>query len=42
MRLTTITTRVEMERDPKGRDSLEEGLDPMAIHVKRVVHWSLE
>lgn len=42
MRLNTITTRVEMEQDSKQRDSLEERLDPMAIRVKRVVHWSVD
>jgi len=39
IRLTTITTRVEMERDLRERNNLEESLDPMAIRVKRVVHW---
>ncbi|KAJ5761937.1 uncharacterized protein N7511_005319 [Penicillium nucicola] len=38
--LTTFTTRVEMV-NPKERDRLEKGLDPMAIRVQQVVHWSV-
>lgn len=38
MRLTSVTTQVGMEH-PKECDSVEY-LDPMAIRVKQVVHWS--
>lgn len=40
--LTTVRTRVEIETDPKERIDGEENLDPMAIRVKRVVHWSVD
>lgn len=39
--LTTFTTRVEMETNQKERDRLEKNLDPMAIRVQQVVHWSV-
>ncbi|KXG51614.1 uncharacterized protein PGRI_090070 [Penicillium griseofulvum] len=38
--LTSIQTRVEIDR--KERVSGEENMDPMAIRVKRVVHWSVD
>ncbi|KAJ5359939.1 hypothetical protein N7517_009130 [Penicillium concentricum] len=38
--LTSVRTHVET--DPKERISGEENLDPMAIRVKRVVHWSVD
>jgi hypothetical protein len=41
VQLTTFTTTVEMERDRKERDRLEKNLDPMAIRVQQVVHWSV-
>ncbi|KAJ5494711.1 hypothetical protein N7463_010798 [Penicillium fimorum] len=37
--LTSVRTHVEI--DPKERISGEEDLDPTAIRVKRVVHWSV-
>ncbi|KAJ5827699.1 hypothetical protein N7447_004462 [Penicillium robsamsonii] len=38
--LTSVRTHVEI--DPKERISGEENLDPMAIRVKQVVHWSVD
>lgn len=40
--LTLVRTRVEIETAPKGKVSGEQNLDPMAIRVKRVVHWSID
>jgi hypothetical protein len=40
--LTTVRTRVEIEKNPEESDRLEEGMDPMAIRVKRVVHWTVD
>lgn len=40
--LTSVRTRVEIETDLKDRVIGEQNLDPMAIRVKRVVHWSVD
>lgn len=40
--LTTVRTRVEIEKDQNEKGNFGEDLVPMAIRVKRVVHWSIE
>lgn len=40
--LISVRTRVEIETDLKDRVIGEQNLDPMAIRVKRVVHWSVD
>lgn len=40
--LNTITTCVDMGTDLRVRNSVEETLDPMAIRVEGVIHWSVE
>ncbi|KAJ5466908.1 hypothetical protein N7475_004660 [Penicillium sp. IBT 31633x] len=40
--LTTVRTRVEIEKDPNEKYRFDEDLIPMAIRVKRVVHWSID
>ncbi|KAJ5129257.1 uncharacterized protein N7515_005296 [Penicillium bovifimosum] len=40
--LKMVRTRVEIENDPAEKNDLEDGMDPMAIRVKRVVHWTVD